>query len=118
MVITGKPNDQGIDGTGIIRINDVLGFNIIFQFKRYNDAVSPHHIRDFRRTMQDRADKGVIITTGRFTSEAKNEAVRDGVPTIELIDGEKLVSLFEKYELGLKPKTIYDVIPDYFDKYK
>ncbi|NHZ85742.1 MAG: restriction endonuclease [Planctomycetia bacterium] len=118
VVITGKPSDQGIDGTGIIKFNDVVGFNIIFQFKRYKDSVSPHHVRDFRGTMQGRADKGVIITTGRFTSEAKKEAVRDGVPTIELIDGDKLVSLFEKYELGLKPKTIYDVIPNFFDKYK
>lgn len=118
VVITGKPSDQGIDGTGIIKFNDVVGFNIIFQFKRYKDSVPPHHVRDFRGTMQGRADKGVIITTGRFTSEAKKEAVRDGVPAIELIDGDKLVSLFEKYELGLKPKIIYDVIPDFFDKYR
>lgn len=117
VVITGKPNDQGIDGTGIIRINDVVGFNIIFQFKRYKDSVSPHHVRDFRGTMQGRADKGIIITTGRFTKDAKREAHRDGVPSIELIDGEKLTSLFEKYELGLKPKIVYDVIPDFFEKY-
>jgi restriction system protein len=68
--------------------------------------------------MQGRADKGIIITTGRFTAEAKKEAVRDGVPPIELIDGERLVALFEKYNLGLKPKTIYDVIPDFFENYQ
>jgi restriction system protein len=33
--------------------------------------------------MQGRADKGIIITTGRFTPEAKKEAVRDGVPPID-----------------------------------
>ena len=116
--VTGKSGDQGIDGTGVIKINDVIGFNVIFQCKRYQDAVSPHHIRDFRGTMQGRADKGLIITTGRFTKEAKKEAVRDGVPPIELIDGERLISLFEKYELGLKPKIVYDVVLDFFDKYK
>lgn len=116
--ITGRSGDQGIDGTGVIKINDVIGFNVIFQCKRYQDAVSPHHIRDFRGTMQGRADKGLIITTGRFTKEAKKEAVRDGVPPIELIDGERLVSLFEKYELGLKPKIVYDVVLDFFEKYK
>lgn len=68
VTITGKPNDKGVDGTGIIKINDVVGFNIIFQFKRYKDAVPPNHVRDFRGTMQGRADKGVIITTGRFTN--------------------------------------------------
>lgn len=116
--ITGKSGDQGIDGTGIIKINDVVNFNIIFQCKRYKDAVSPHHVRDFRGTMQGRADKGLIITTGRFTTESKKEANRDGVPPIELIDGELLVSLFEKYELGLKPVTVYEIDPEFFKNFK
>jgi restriction system protein len=116
--ITGGSGDQGVDGTGVIKVNDVVGFNIIFQCKRYKDAVVPHHVRDFRGTMQGRADKGIIITTGRFTAEAKKEAVRDGVPPIELIDGERLVSLFEKYNLGLKPKVVYDVVPDFFENFK
>ena len=47
--------------------------------------------------MQGRAEKGMIITTGRFTKEAKKEANRDGVTPIELIDGERLVNLFEKH---------------------
>ncbi len=90
--ITGNPNDQGIDGTGIIKINEVINFTVIFQCKRYKETVSPSYIRDFRGTMQGRADKAIFITTGRFTQESKNEAKRDGVPPIELIDGEKLVS--------------------------
>lgn len=116
--ITGGSGDQGIDGTGVIKVNEVVGFNVIFQCKKYKDSVVPHHVRDFRGTMQGRADKGIIITTGRFTAEAKKEAVRDGVPPIELIDGERLVSLFEKYKLGLKPKVVYDIVPDFFDNYK
>ena len=116
--VTGGACDQGIDGTGVIKVNDVVGFNIIFQCKRYKDAVVPHHVRDFRGTMQGRADKGIIITTGRFTAEAKKEAVRDGVPPIELIDGERLVTLFEKYSLGLKSKVVYDVVPDFFENYQ
>ncbi len=47
-------------------------------------------------------------------SEAQKEANRDGVPPIELIDGERLVSLFEKYELGLKPKTVHELVPEFF----
>lgn len=41
-----------------------------------------------------RADKGIIITTGTFTPDAKKEAVRDGVPPIELVHGEKLLDMF------------------------
>jgi restriction system protein len=116
--IIGRPNDHGIDGTGIIRLNDVVSFTVIFQCKRFKETVSPSYVRDFRGTMQGRADKGIFLTTGRFTTESKKEAKRDGVPPIELIDGEKLVNLFEKYELGLKPKLVYDVIPDFFDNFK
>lgn len=116
--ITGKAGDQGIDGKGLIKINDVVNFNIIFQCKRYKETISPHHVRDFRGAMQGRADKGLIITTGRFTSEAKKEANRDGVPAIELIDGERLVALFEKYELGLKPVTVYQIVPEFFKNYQ
>lgn len=118
VLITGGSGDQGIDGTGVIKVNEVVGFTVIFQCKRYKDSVVPHHVRDFRGTMQGRADKGIIITTGRFTAEAKREAIRDGVPPIELIDGERLITLFEKYQLGLKPKVVYDLVPDFFENYK
>lgn len=118
IVITGRSGDQGIDGIGVIKLNDVVNFNIVFQCKKYHDAVSPHHVRDFRGAMQGRADKGLIITTGRFTQEAKKEATRDGVPPIELIDGERLVSLFEKHQLGLKPVTVYEIVPDFFKNFE
>lgn len=116
--ITGGTGDQGIDGIGRIRLNDVVNFNIVFQCKRYKETVSPALVRDFRGSMQGRAEKGLILTTGRFTQEAQKEANRDGVPPIELIDGERLVGLFEKYELGLKPKTVFELVPDFFKSFE
>ncbi len=68
--------------------------------------------------MMGRADKGIILTTGTFTSDAKKEAVRDGVPPIELVDGEKLLDMFESLELGLKPKKAYDVDDKFFDDFR
>jgi restriction system protein len=53
-----------------------------------------------------------------FSADAKREAIRDGVPPIELVDGEKLVDLFEKLELGLSPRTTYDLVPSFFDEFK
>jgi len=114
IVITGGAGDQGIDGMGLVKLNDVVSLNIVFQCKRYKDSVVPHHVRDFRGAMQGRGEKGLIITTGRFTKESKNEANRDGVTPIELIDGERLVELFEKYQLGLKPVTVYEIDNDFF----
>jgi len=40
---------------------------------------------DFRGAMVGRTDKGLFITTGAFTAEAKKEATRDGAPAIDLI---------------------------------
>lgn len=116
--ITGGAGDQGIDGIGRIRLNDVVNFNIVFQCKRYKETVSPSLVRDFRGSMQGRAEKGLILTTGRFTSDAAKEANRDGVPPIELIDGERLVGLFEKYELGLRPKVVYEIQPEFFKSFE
>ena len=114
IVITGGSGDQGIDGKGIVKLNDVVSLNIVFQCKRYKETVSPHHVRDFRGAMQGRGEKGLIITTGRFTKEAKSEANRDGVTPIELIDGDRLVELFEKYRLGLKPVTVFEIDQEFF----
>lgn len=114
ITITGGTGDQGIDGKGIVKLNDVVSLNIVFQCKRYKETVSPHHVRDFRGAMQGRGEKGLIITTGRFTKEAKNEASRDGVTPIELIDGDRLVALFEKHHLGLKPVIVFEIDHEFF----
>lgn len=85
VVVTGKSGDGGIDGHGILQINPVVSFNVLFQCKRYQGSVSASHVRDFRGAMMGRTDKGIILTTGTFTLDAKKEARRDGVPPIELV---------------------------------
>ncbi|MCK4652610.1 MAG: restriction endonuclease [Methanosarcinales archaeon] len=116
--VTGKTGDGGIDGHGILEINPLVSFKVIFQCKRYQGTVSASQVRDFRGAMMGRADKGIIITTGRFSLDAKGEAVRDGVPPIELVDGEKMIDMFENVELGLIPKTIYEIDDNLFEEFK
>nr|WP_321258891.1 restriction endonuclease [uncultured Pseudodesulfovibrio sp.] len=118
VVVTGKSGDGGIDGHGILQVNPFVSFNILFQCKRYKDSVAVSHVRDFRGAMMGRADKGIILTTGTFTHDSKMEASRDGVPPIELVDGEKLVEMFEELELGLIPRTVYEVDDDFFDEFE
>lgn len=103
--VTGRSGDGGIDGVGILRISGFLSFHIIFQCKRYTGSVSAGQIRDFRGAMQGRADKGLFITTGTFTRDAKREASRDGAPPIDLIDGSELVIKMKELNLGVKVKT-------------
>jgi restriction system protein len=117
VVVTGKSGDGGIDGIGLLQVNPFVSFKVLFQCKRYQKTVSPSQVRDFRGAMQGRADKGIIMTTGTFTTEAKKEARRDGVPPIDLVDGDKLIEMFELLELGLKPRKTYDVDRKFFDEF-
>lgn len=107
--VTGKSGDGGIDGKGIVRINGFLSFHVIFQCKRYKGSVGSGEIRDFRGAMQGRADKGIFITTGKFTRESVKEATRDGAPPIELIDGELLCDKLKEFNLGVKTELIEEV---------
>lgn len=116
--VTGRSGDGGIDGEGVLEINPLLSFKVIFQCKRYQGSVGSKEIRDFRGAMVGRADKGIFLTTGNFTMESKREAVREGTDPIELVDGEKLVKMFEKLQLGLKPRTVYEIDPEFFKEYK
>jgi restriction system protein len=118
VLVTGRSGDGGIDGIGILQVNPFVSFNVLFQCKRYQGAVTPSQVRDFRGAMMGRTDKGIIITTGTFTLDAKKEARRDGVPPIELVDGELLVQMFERLEMGLIPRTTYDIDEKFFDDFK
>lgn len=106
--VTGKSGDGGIDGLGILRVN-LLSFHVSFQCKRYQGSVSSGAIRDFRGAMIGRGDKGLFITTGTFTSEARKEANRDGAPAIDLIDGEDFCDLLKDLKLGVETELIEEV---------
>src|SRR6266480_2495383 len=109
--VTGRSGDGGIDGRGVVRVGGVLSFHVIFQCKRYKDTVSASVVRDFRGAMVGRADKGLLITTGTFTRDARAEAQRDGAPPLDLIDGEELVQKLKDLRLGVEvsPRTVEDV---------
>jgi len=116
--VTGRSGDGGIDGQGILKLNSFVSFRVLFQCKRYRDAVTPSIVRDFRGAMAGRAEKGIILTTGYFTPQAEAEASRDGAQPIELVDGENLVKLLAELELGLKPVPSYEVDEQFFRQFE
>jgi restriction system protein len=103
--VTGKSGDGGIDGIGVLRVN-LLSFQVLFQCKRYQTTVGAGAIRDFRGAMVGRSDKGLLITTGTFTPDAKREATRDGAPAIDLIDGDQLCDLLKELKLGVRTELV------------
>jgi restriction system protein len=113
--VTGRSGDGGIDGIGVLRVN-LLSFQVLFQCKRYQGSVSASAIRDFRGAMIGRSDKGLVITTGAFTSDARKEATRDGAPAIDLIDGDQLCDLLKDLQLGVQTAMVEQVSvqPEWF----
>jgi restriction system protein len=109
--VTGRSGDGGIDGKGVVKLGGILSFHVIFQCKRYRDSASSGAIRDFRGAMVGRADKGLFITTGTFTRDARLEAQRDGAPPLDTIDGDELVIMLKDLRLGIevRARTVEEV---------
>ena len=106
--VTGRSGDGGIDGTGILQLS-LMSFHVLFQCKRYQGSVGSGAVRDFRGAMMGRTDKGLIITTGTFSPDARREATRDGAPPIDLIDGESLCEKLKDLSLGVETKLVEKV---------
>ena len=109
--VTKRSGDGGIDGHGTIRLGGLISFNVLFQSKRYRGNIGPDTVRDFRGAMVGRADKGVLISTGGFTLEARREATRDGAPPIDLIDGRLLAEKLKELKLGVRTSVVEHVEP-------
>ncbi len=106
--VTGRSGDGGIDGIGVLRLN-LLSFHVFFQCKRWKGSVGASAIRDFRGAMVGRADKGLVMTTGTFTTDARKEATRDGAPAIDLVDGETLCELLKNLKIGVSIRKVEHV---------
>ncbi|MDO4898950.1 MAG: restriction endonuclease [Rothia sp. (in: high G+C Gram-positive bacteria)] len=113
----GRSGDGGIDG--VIR-QDALGLSKVYvQAKRYADGntVGRPAIQQFFGSLASRgADRGVFITTSRFSDEALREA--SVYKTLVLIDGIRLTRLMLEYGVGVQlaqQVAFYQVDEDYFD---
>ncbi|HCZ10984.1 MAG TPA: restriction endonuclease [Nitrospiraceae bacterium] len=114
----GKSGDGGIDG--IIK-EDKLGLDIVYiQAKRWdNNPVGSPDVMQFTGALQaQRANKGIFITTSRFTDDARTYVSQIG-SKIVLIDGEQLTSLMIEHDVGVSTVSLYPVKKidsDYFDE--
>ncbi len=106
VAVTKYVGDEGLDGVGTLRMG-LLSFPVYFQAKRYTGTVGPEKVRELRGALFGRADKGILITTGRFGTAARQEAARAGAP-IDLIDGDRLCDLMLEYRLGVAVRPTVD----------
>ena len=114
--VLGKDGVSGIDvshakdtieGTGVFGGGGFLSFRVSFRCIRGGKRISSAEVEDFRRgVMVGRADKGLLITTGKFTQEAVLKAASDRAPEIRLIDGEELVGKLKELQLGVRTEMV------------
>ena len=114
--VTGRSGDGGIDG---IITEDRLGLDAVYlQAKRWQTNVGRPTVQAFAGAMQGhKADKGVIITTSEFTSEAR-DYVRTISTRIVLVGGAQLVDLMIDHGVGVRTvdtHVIRRVDGDYFE---
>ncbi|MDO4895221.1 restriction endonuclease [Moraxella sp.] len=117
--ITQYSRDNGIDG--VIK-EDVLGFDkILIQAKRYQltDSISQPDIQAFAGAiLQANCNKGVFITTAKFSKNAIGAVQNLAHAKIVLIDGQKLAEYMYHYGLGVQVEqtlSIKKLDNDYWD---
>ncbi len=105
--VMGKSGDGGIDG--IIK-EDRLGLDAIYiQAKRWEGVVGRPEIQKFVGALQgQRAQKGIFITTSRFTNEAVEYAMQVA-NTVVLIDGSQIAQLMIEHSIGTSTVGNYSV---------
>jgi len=113
----GGPGDEGFDG---VIYQDALGLERVYlQAKRYADAtVGRPAVQAFAGALQGAgANRGVFITTSRFSADAREFA--DRLPArVVLIDGVELGRLLVKYRVGTQVTGSYEVVSvdeDFFE---
>ncbi len=117
--ISQRSHDGGIDGYATLKLNPFVNMSVYFQCKRYKDSVPTEKVQAFIGVMETNkrsVEKGIFITTGSFAKAAYD--IEKNNIKLELIDGEKLVEMFEKVKLGVTPKTIYEPDIDFFEQYR
>lgn len=120
--VTGKSGDKGIDGLGLMYLDDanLLSIRVAWQCKRYTGSttVGSMEVRNFRGSMDHKTDHGIIFTTSTFTAEAMKEAVELGKTPIRLVPLDELIKMLEKLQLGVVSNPAPTVTASFFDQYK
>lgn len=116
--VTPISHDNGVDG---IIPEDALGLDKIYiQAKRYKEGlpVSKPEIHQFIGALSEqKASKGVFVTTSNFTQGAK-ESVSKASSKIVLIDGIALAQYMIEFNVGVSTRKTYEIKridTDYFD---
>lgn len=119
VIVTSPTNDKGVDVTGISQ-NGITTVKEVIQVKRNTSSNVIRPVLDALRGCLHRFDafQGTIITLSDFAKGAKEAAFEKGAAPLTLINGDKLVDLLIKNNIGITPKTANYYLVDevYFEE--
>jgi restriction system protein len=118
VVVTKQSGDKGVDVVakyqyGITEITEVV------QVKRQQTSVTRPIVDQLRGALPYHgAIRGTIVTLGKFAKGCKDAAIYPGAAPITLIDGDKLIELLVKHEIGLVKRRVdlIEVDTAFFDE--
>ena len=118
--VTRQTSDGGFDGVGLLAVNPFVKTPFLFECKRYAAALVG--VKDVRalqgKIHQGAAEKGAIITTSYFTSDARREAYQPR-SRIELVERDELIDLFVAHRVGVRVAERIEEIDDgFFQRYQ
>lgn len=106
VTVTSPTNDKGVDVTGISQ-NGITTVKEVIQVKRNTTSNITRPVLDALRGSLHRFDafQGTIITLSDFAKGAKEAAFEKGAAPLTLINGDKLIDLLIKNNIGITPKV-------------
>jgi hypothetical protein len=118
VTVTGQSGDKGIDVTAKLTMGGITSVKTVVQVKRYKlgNNINGGIITQLRGSAQV-DQRGLVITTSDFTREGITEASAANKMPVALVNGDKLLDLLLKYEIGVKKEImpVYALDSDYFD---
>lgn len=95
----------GVTGKGTIELGIVMSYHFVFLGIQHVEVVPEKAIQELRDVMENKTNKGLILTTGSFSRQAKRAAKIKGKVPIDLIDGNDLIHRLKNRQLRISPET-------------
>lgn len=95
----------GVTGKGTIELGIVMSYHFVFLGKQHIGVVPEKVIQELRDVMENQTNKGLILTTGSFSRQAKREAKIKGKVPVDLIDSDNLIHRLKNMQLRISTET-------------
>lgn len=103
-------NDKGVDVVAHIELG-ISSVREVIQVKRHKSSLNRTVLDQLRGSLHRfGAVRGTVISTGKFSKGAQEAAFERGAAPITLIDGDRLLDLLMKHQIGVTKKSV-----DYFE---